>query len=144
MVRKSNIDEIDLKILEMLERDCRRRYTEIARELGISEAAVRKRVKKLTRIGAIKDFKAVIDYNLLGLKEVLVGIDVTPERIVDVARSVKAMRCVKEVFITSGDHDVMVRAVFKGYSELEEFTRELESMEGVVRVCPSILVEEVL
>ncbi|MGC8948819.1 MAG: Lrp/AsnC family transcriptional regulator, partial [Thermoprotei archaeon] len=47
----NKIDEKDLKILSILRKNVRTPYTVIARELNVSEAAVRKRVEKLIRMG---------------------------------------------------------------------------------------------
>jgi len=47
----SKIDENDLKILDFLKKNARTPYTIIAKDLKVSEAAVRKRIEKLIRLG---------------------------------------------------------------------------------------------
>ena len=50
------IDEKDERIIEMLEEDGRKSYNDMAEKLGMSEAAVRKRVQALMLKGVIKEF----------------------------------------------------------------------------------------
>ncbi|MEM1621380.1 MAG: AsnC family transcriptional regulator, partial [Metallosphaera sp.] len=56
------IDAKDIKILEVLKKNARTPYTMIAKDLKVSEAAIRKRIEKLTKLGVIKRF--TIDYEL--------------------------------------------------------------------------------
>jgi len=51
-----SVDEIDLKIIDILKRDGRKSFVEIGKELGLSEGAVRRRVKILQEKGVIKRF----------------------------------------------------------------------------------------
>ncbi len=138
------ISEKDLMIIKILERDARTPYTHIARELGVTEAAVRKRVRKLEKAGIIRGYRAVIDPKKLGYNVVaLIGFDVDPEHYVDALSKVKAFPEVRRMFSTTGDHMVMIECWFRDSDELVTFVRRLESLEGVSRVCPAILVEEI-
>ncbi|MGH9925562.1 MAG: Lrp/AsnC family transcriptional regulator, partial [Nitrososphaeraceae archaeon] len=55
------MDPIDLKIIKILQSDSRRAFVEIANEIGLSESAVRRRVKNLTRREIIKKFTVEIN-----------------------------------------------------------------------------------
>ena len=55
------LDEIDFKILEMLKRDARTPFTEVGRDLGISDATVHVRVNKMMDEGIIKRYTTVVD-----------------------------------------------------------------------------------
>lgn len=63
---KANIDKIDRKILQMLIGNARMPYLEIARECGISGAAIHQRVKKLFDQGIILGSRTVVDPKMLG------------------------------------------------------------------------------
>src|SRR5919199_465846 len=52
----SSIDETDEKIIRILQADSRKAFVEIANEIGLSESAVRRRVKNLVDTGSIKRF----------------------------------------------------------------------------------------
>jgi DNA-binding Lrp family transcriptional regulator len=50
------LDEIDRKIVEILKNDARKSYLDMAKDLKMSEGAIRRRVKKLVESGAIRKF----------------------------------------------------------------------------------------
>jgi DNA-binding Lrp family transcriptional regulator len=60
------IDEKDERIIEMLEEDGRKSYNDMAEKLGMSEAAVRKRVQALRLKGVIKKFTIKVDHAKIG------------------------------------------------------------------------------
>ena len=137
------VSEKDLAIIEYLMKDARMPYTEIARRLGVTEAAIRKRVKKLEEEGIIRGYRAIVDVKRIGFKIVAeIGFDVEPERYVKVIEIVKNMPEVKRMKSTTGDHMIMLECWFHDSDEMVEFVRKLENIEGVQRVCPAILVEE--
>ena len=53
------------------------------------------------------------------------------------------MKAVKELYTSTGDHMIMFRSVFRNTEELSEFMKKIESIEGVTKVCPAILMERV-
>jgi len=138
------ISEKDITIINFLMRDARMPYTEIARRLGVTEAAVRKRVKKLEEEGIIRGYQAQVDAKKIGYKIVAeIGFDIEPERYVRVIDEIKEWPEVKRMKSTTGDHMIMIECWFHDSDEMVQFVRKLESIEGVQRVCPAILVEEI-
>ena len=135
------LDEIDKKILYELISNARISYVELARKLNLSEAAIRKRVKKLKEIGAIRGFTININPRDSKLFTSLTGIDVYPEKLMDVIESIRNMKEIKEIMITSGDHDIMVRIISESIEELKSIHERISKIEGVRRVCPSIVLE---
>lgn len=61
-----NLDHLDLTILQMLANNARKPYLEIARECGVSGAAVHQRIQKLTNMGVIKGSESHIDPSAVG------------------------------------------------------------------------------
>ncbi|MGB3457944.1 MAG: winged helix-turn-helix transcriptional regulator, partial [Halobacteriota archaeon] len=60
MNKEIELDEIDKKIIEMLQEDSRKTFVEIAKELGVSDPTIHVRVKKLQEAGIIEKFTAVL------------------------------------------------------------------------------------
>jgi len=60
------IDELDLKILNILQADGKVSNAEIARKVGKAPSAVLERVRKLRRHGIIKGFECIVDHKILG------------------------------------------------------------------------------
>lgn len=144
MVRYSNhLDEIDEKIIEILKKNARTPYTKIGEVIGLSEAAVRKRIKKLEKTGVIKKYTIEIEYKILGYKMAWIGVDITPESLLNVLDKIKKTKCVKNVYASFGDHDIMIEFLFKAQEELNNFIKKLEKIKGIVRICPAILIEKI-
>jgi len=83
------LDEKDIKLLEILASNARATYTDMARVIGISDVAVMKRVKRLeSRL--IKRYTIVVDPRRLGFKIVsLTGIDIEPDKLFNILEYLK-------------------------------------------------------
>ena len=139
MVRISNI-----KLLRILRENSRTPYLEIARILGVSETAVRKRVKRLLEEGVIRRFTIEIDPKKVGYQVVaMIGLDTKPEALISVLEMLKELENVQSLYSSSGDHMIMMECWFKDYSELSRFIKSLEEIEGITRICPAIILEKI-
>lgn len=104
------LDAISKTIVEMLQEDGRRSYSEIGRIVGLSEAAVRQRVQRLTESGVMQ-IVAVTDPMQLGFhRQAMVGVKVAGDAR-GVAEAIAAIDEVDYVVITVGSFDVLVEAV---------------------------------
>jgi len=136
MVRISDID-----LIRELEKDCRKPFTEIAKKFKVSEAAIRKKVKKLLKLGIIR-FSLDVDYKKLGYNYVaIIGIDVLPEHFVKIIEMLKEDKEVKELYTSTGDHMILAKVVFRTNEELNEFVKRLEKNKMITKVCPAIILE---
>ena len=80
----TEVDEIDMKILETLEQDSRTPFSEMAKMFQLSEAGIRKRVLALQEKKVIKKFTIEIDVAKIGINNVsLVGLDVEPTKLLE-------------------------------------------------------------
>ncbi len=61
-----SIDDLDRQILALIQRDAKRPQAEVAKQVGLSAAAVNERLKKLERAGVIRHYAAVVDPRALG------------------------------------------------------------------------------
>lgn len=108
---KASIDAIDRKILEYLIHNARMPFLEIARECGISGAAIHQRVKKLDEMGVIKGSRLEVDPKSLGFDVcAIVGIRIAELKMS--SSTVEALTNVPEVvechFIT-GEYNMMMK-----------------------------------
>ncbi len=138
------MDDKDWTIINTLTKDARTPLTKIAKKLGITEAAVRKRLKNLEERGVIKGYTTIINPSMLGYHSVsLTGIDTEPDKFLDVAKKVMEFDFAKNVYITSGDHMLMVEIWAKDGDELTRIISEvIGKIDGVKRVCPAIVLEK--
>jgi Lrp/AsnC family transcriptional regulator for asnA, asnC and gidA len=140
-----SVDEKDAKIIKMLMDDARISYTNMAKELNITEAAVRKRVKNLENRGVIRKYTVDVDSSKLGYNIIsLTGIDTEPEKFLDVAKSLKDEDFARNVYITTGDHMIMAEIWAKDGDELTRIISErIGKLPGVKKICPAIILEKV-
>jgi Lrp/AsnC family transcriptional regulator for asnA, asnC and gidA len=137
MVRISNHD-----LIRLLMENSRASYVEIAEKLGVSEAAVRKRIKRLEDLGVIRRYIIDLDPKRLGYEVLaIIGLDVEPEHLLKIMEELRSKEEAVRLYLTSGDHMLIVECWFKDSQELSGFIKGLESREGVRRVCPAIVLE---
>jgi Lrp/AsnC family transcriptional regulator for asnA, asnC and gidA len=135
------MDEKDEEILLTLMRNSRTPLTRIAKKLGITETAVRKRIVKLEERGIIKSYTAIIDPFFIGYTGVaLIGLDTTPPRLLPVFEHIKKLPESRYAALTSGDHMIMFEAWCKTSDELYALIKRLGKVDGVTRICPAILI----
>ena len=136
------LDEKDKTIVNILMANGRASFKEMAKTLGMSDVAVRKRVLKLESKGIILGYTAVVDPRALGFSVLaLTGVDVEPGALLRVARELATKDYVKSAWITAGDHEIMLEIWAKDEEEMETIIREISEMPGVVRVCPAVITD---
>jgi len=122
------MDDTDVVILNLLRANSRMKNTEIARQVSLTERAVRARIEKLTRERIIKKF--TVETSPVGV-EGLVLIDTNVGRTTAVKE--KARQLSDSVFECSGEYDVAVRLRADSLDELNRKVDELRAFPGVLR-----------
>ncbi|WP_334152241.1 Lrp/AsnC family transcriptional regulator [Microbacterium sp.] len=113
------LDEVSKKIVELLQEDGRRPYAEIGRAVGLSEAAARQRVQRMTEAGIIQ-IVAVTDPMQLGFHRMsMIGIRVTGDPR-EVAEELTKIPELAYVVVTLGTFDILVEAVCEDDQHLIE------------------------
>lgn len=125
------LDAISKGIVDALQQDGRRSYAEIGKSVGLSEAAVRQRVQRLTDAGVMQ-IVAVTDPLQMGFaRQAMVGIRVSGDTR-EVADRIAALPQVDYVVLTAGSFDLLAEVVCEGDDELLELLNvEIRSLAGV-------------
>jgi Lrp/AsnC family transcriptional regulator for asnA, asnC and gidA len=125
------LDDVSKAIIEQLQGDGRRSYAEIGKAVGLSEAAVRQRVQKLTDSGVMQ-VVAVTDPMQLGFyRQAMVGIKVSGDTTV-VADQLGRIPAVDYVVLTAGSFDILVEIVCENDDDLIELlNKRIRAIEGV-------------
>ncbi|ASI98544.1 Lrp/AsnC family transcriptional regulator [Thermococcus celer] len=141
MLNNGHIDELDRRILHVLQEDGRASYSEIARRLKVPESTVRLRVKKLREKGVIRKFAALINPFKAGYTIVaFIAVDVEPSKIKKAAEELSKLPEVDVLGIATGAHDILMQVTVKDLQELESFLIEkLGKVEGIRSTETSIL-----
>jgi len=130
-----NTDEVsplDKRIIEHLQQDGRRPFTQIAADLGVSEAAVRARTNRLVERGILQ-VVGVTDPLKLGFQQqAMIGVRCESNRLLEVAEAVSSFPEVSYVVVTAGAFDLLVEVVCENNEALLHFLAErLRAVEGV-------------
>ncbi|MCD6477684.1 MAG: Lrp/AsnC family transcriptional regulator [Candidatus Aenigmarchaeota archaeon] len=139
MVRISNLD-----VLKVLMKNSKTPFLEMARMLGVSETAIRKRIRKMEEEGVIRAYTVDVDPKKIGFEvNALIGLDTEPEVYLQVIEKLRSMDEIRSLYTSSGDHMIMMEIWFKNMDELSKFVDFLNSMNGVKKVCPAIIMEKI-
>ena len=127
-----DVSDLDKRIIEHLQEDGRRPFTQIASDLGVSEAAVRARTGRLIEKGILQ-VVGVTDPLKLGFQQMaMIGIRCEAAHLMDVAQRCAAMPEVDYVVITAGTYDLLIETVCEDNEALLRFlTEKLRAIEGV-------------
>lgn len=125
------------EILNLLERDCRLSYADIASMLGMGVDEVKKEIEALEEEKIIVGYRAIVNWEKVenDLVSALIDVKITPQRDVgfdQIARNIYRFKEVKSVFLMSGDYDLSVQVEGKNLKEVAHFVAEkLASMDNV-------------
>ena len=110
-MNRQSFDALDLKILRDLSLNARKPYLEIAREYGVSGAAVHQRIQKLLANGVITGSECLIDPTSMGYETcAFVGIYLRePSRSAEVVEELKKIPEIIECHYTTGRYDILVK-----------------------------------
>jgi Lrp/AsnC family transcriptional regulator for asnA, asnC and gidA len=127
-----DISELDKRIIEHLQQDGRRPFTQIAADLGVSEAAVRARTNRLIERGILQ-IVGVTDPLKLGFQQqAMIGIRCESSRLIEVAEAVAEFPEVDYVVITAGAYDLLIETVCEDNDALLSFLADrLRRIEGI-------------
>jgi len=126
------IDDIDLKILRMLQENARTPFSKIASSIGVSEATVHLRVQKLKRLGVIKGFRATIDSVKVGKGlTAIVLLKADPLKFKEVLKKVASIDDVYEVYDVTGEYYAVLKIRTNSRESLAKIIDKIGEIEGV-------------
>lgn len=125
------LDDIAKQIIELLQTDGRMPYAAIAKQVGLSEAAVRHRVQRLVDAGVMQ-IVAVTDPMQMGFaRQAMIGITVSG-RVRQVAAALEELDALDYIVVTTGRFDILAEVVAASDDELLDVVSEqVASVEGV-------------
>ena len=127
------LDDTDVNIIQQLQYDGRAPFTKIASELGMSEGAVRRRVKRLIECGLLQ-IVGIVEPQYMGWDAAgMIGVNVQSGKIDAVAHRVAQFPEVSYLMMVSGEFDLMVEVYCRDIDHFVSFlSQELQQVPGVV------------
>jgi Lrp/AsnC family transcriptional regulator, involved in the regulation of lysine biosynthesis len=137
------LDKIDGHILQILREDSRLSFVDIASKVGLSEAAVRRRVSNLVKKGTIKRFTVDVDEPQTATSAITY-LSVSPSSpTADVSRKLKSVKGVETIYETTGAFDIA--AIIRGasISEVNKSVEEIRRLAGVLKTETTIILRTI-
>jgi len=137
------IDEIDRKILAILNQNARISFTDLAKEIGLSRVAVQSRINTLIEDGVIERFTAVINPEKIGIQvSAFFNVEVEPKYLHEVAEVLAADPYVTSLYHMTGPTKLHMHALFENNREMEMFMKEkLYKLPGITNVDCQVLIK---
>lgn len=126
------IDDTDLDIIDLLKKDGRASFSDIADELGLATSTVAGRVQKLQEKEIITGFNPSIDYEKLGFElTAMIAIKAEADKIVETAEKLESNERVISFFEVTGETDMIIISRFIDRKDMNSFLKKLQKTQGI-------------
>lgn len=126
-MKSTELDEIDFKILEVLQKQGRKTIKEIASEVCLSSPAVSSRIEKLEKANVITGYQAQVNPIVLGLyTKAFISLEVAPVQKKKFYPFIQGRPEVVECNCVTGDYSMLLEVYFHTTVELDTFINELQ------------------
>ncbi|HEX2306204.1 MAG TPA: Lrp/AsnC family transcriptional regulator [Nitrososphaeraceae archaeon] len=126
----SKDNEFDKRILEILRMDSRKSFVDIGKELGLSESAIRRRIKNLIDDGSISRFTIEENENKKTSAITLLSVSSTTDTN-SVASKLQSITGVKVIYEITGQYDIAVILSANSINEINSSIDDIRKIEGV-------------
>jgi len=134
------LNEIDQQIIDILRENSRLSYGAIGKKIGLSEAAVRKRIKNLIKTDIIKKF--TIEVNVSQSANAIVLISLSPSTSSsDISKKLCEIEGIKNIFEITGQYDIFVNLSAHNIVEVNRYIDEIRSIEGITNTTTMIILK---
>jgi len=135
-----HVGDLDLRILSLMQEDCRLSFNKIAKKLGISVGTALNHIKNLEKKGIINGYTVTLDSSKLGFSLiVIVMIQAEGSFLVDVENEISKNDNIFAVYDITGDYDAVVLAKFKDRASLNAFIKNLLAVPHIKRTVTHIV-----
>ncbi len=143
--KKLRIDDINLGILRILQRNARTPFLEIARAVGVSGATIHDRVRNMRKAGIIEGFTTNINFKKLGYEVTAIVSIILDHPSLDLKKLKEDLLSIPEVTEAhnlTGDTDLLLKIRTKSIDDLRDLlTKRIQYLQGVKRISTSIILD---
>lgn len=138
------IDELDRKIIRVLNLNARKSFREVAKDVGTSATAVINNVRKLEAAGAIRGYVPVIDPEYFGFHlAAIIAVRISKGKLLETQRKISQDLHVAAIYDVTGDWDSFILGRFTGRDDLNGFVKKLLAIPHVDRTVTHIVLNVV-
>ena len=132
-------DDVDIRILSVLQEDCRLSFNKISKKTGISVGTAFNRVRSLEKKGILKGYTAIIDSGKLGYSlTAIIMVQAEGTYLTEIENEIAKSANVISVYDITGDYDATVIAKFKDRASLNSFIKNLLTMPHIKRTVTNV------
>jgi len=141
--RGVSLDDLDWRILQLLQENARLTYTEIGSKLDVAHSTVYDRIQRMEEHGIIKRYKAIVDFEKAGMHQItaLMTIHTDPKESENIANKLIEFPEILEVSSSFSEELVVnAKVVAQDQAKLHSFiAQSIAPLSGVLRIRTSIL-----
>ena len=127
-------NDLDKKIIRALNKNARKSFREIAKEVNTSVTAVIHRIKKFEKSGVIKGYIPVVDYEYFGIQLIaIIALRISQGKLLETQEKISQDSRVIAVYDVTGEWDSLVVGYFRDRQDLNVFLKKLLSEKHVDR-----------
>jgi len=125
-INDSMVNDIDLKIINILKRNARASFAEIGREIALSPSSIRERIQKLEDQEIIKSYNIKLDHAMLGNGlEVFIMLKIFDGKLKIILSEITTYPEVLEAFRITGPYNIHMRVALRDQLHLQQFIDKL-------------------
>ena len=148
---ETKLDEKDLAILVLIQKDCKLSSREIARKIGSPITTVFAKIRRMEELGIIKDYRAVLNSQKLGLSAMALILASVSYQTKDddklisqreIASNIARFPEVQEVYIITGDWDLLIKLRAENVNTVGKFVIDkLRLVKGIEKTLTCMVFE---
>jgi len=141
---RAKIDKVDIQLINLLAKNSRLTYKELAEQLKTTRQRISRRLEKLEKMGVIKKYTIIPDFERLGYVYVILGITLKPGASVDeIIEKLKDDTDIKIIERAIGSHNLVIHLVApKDMRDIEKRIHEISrKIEGIDKMDITFITE---
>jgi len=137
------LDKIDHKIIQKLLEDGRASFSAIAKEIALTDVAIKKRVERLKKRGIISNISAELNLKVLGYENpIFVQIRTEMSKNKDVIKRLKELDYIIELYQILGEYNLLAKLIVPNIESAEIFINKLGTFDGILDVKTQVILTE--
>ena len=126
------LDDVDKKIISILQQDSRISFSRLAKMLNLSESTIHMRIKRLREAGVIRGFCIDVDLDKVGMNVLaFVLLKADPKKYEDILKKLAEIKEVFEIYDVTGEYYALLKVRVSDKEELAKVLDKIGNMEGV-------------
>ncbi len=129
--------QIERDLINIVQRDFpleQRPFAAIGKKLGISEMECLDLLRSLAERGILREIRPVISWNKVGFRSLLIGLEVTPQHVDEVASAINNIPGVTHNYLRNGRINLWCTLTYSDIKEKQKYLSFMRSLEGVVDI----------